>query len=211
MKYFCLHQGAFVLHKLKRCLSLKMQTDPGPGRQCFSKGKCHTVTCQSWHRREADVQLYQISTSAPEGVGGQHHAPAALSHGNKPGTHRTGGWVGMENLATQGFETRIIQPVASCYIDYVIPASFSVLLALIVFKARQWKNSTGQIIPRRNTRLHKGLISSLHLRQTNYSRSSSNNFSVFCVKSHFYVITCSCTALHTTENVTQLFPRPYPP
>jgi len=27
-------------------------------------------------------------------VGGQHHAPAALPPGKRPGTHRTGGWVG---------------------------------------------------------------------------------------------------------------------
>jgi hypothetical protein len=28
------------------------------------------------------------------GVGGQLHAPAALSSGKRPGTHCTGGWVG---------------------------------------------------------------------------------------------------------------------
>jgi hypothetical protein len=28
------------------------------------------------------------------GVGGQRHAPAALTPGNRPGTHCTGGWVG---------------------------------------------------------------------------------------------------------------------
>jgi hypothetical protein len=28
------------------------------------------------------------------GVGGQRHAPAALSLGERPGTHVTGGWVG---------------------------------------------------------------------------------------------------------------------
>jgi hypothetical protein len=27
-------------------------------------------------------------------VGGQHHAPAALPPEKRPGTHRTGGWVG---------------------------------------------------------------------------------------------------------------------
>jgi hypothetical protein len=27
-------------------------------------------------------------------VGGQRHAPAALHPGKRPGTHRTGGWVG---------------------------------------------------------------------------------------------------------------------
>ena len=28
------------------------------------------------------------------GMGGQHHAPAALPPGKKPGIHCTGGWVG---------------------------------------------------------------------------------------------------------------------
>ena len=29
------------------------------------------------------------------GVGGQHHAPAALPPGKRPGTHCIGGWVGL--------------------------------------------------------------------------------------------------------------------
>jgi hypothetical protein len=29
------------------------------------------------------------------GVGGQRHAPAAFSPGKRPGTHCTGGWVGL--------------------------------------------------------------------------------------------------------------------
>jgi hypothetical protein len=33
-------------------------------------------------------------TSAQHGVGGQHHAPAALLPGKRPGTHCIGGWVG---------------------------------------------------------------------------------------------------------------------
>jgi len=28
------------------------------------------------------------------GLGGKHHAPAALPQGNRPGTHCVGGWVG---------------------------------------------------------------------------------------------------------------------
>jgi hypothetical protein len=34
------------------------------------------------------------STSAPDGVGGQRHAPAALYPQERPGTHCIGGWVG---------------------------------------------------------------------------------------------------------------------
>jgi hypothetical protein len=38
---------------------------------------------------------YSFTTSALDGVSGQHHAPAALYPGRKdPGTQFTGGWVG---------------------------------------------------------------------------------------------------------------------
>jgi hypothetical protein len=33
-------------------------------------------------------------TSTLDGVGGQRHAPVALSPGNRPGTHCVRGWVG---------------------------------------------------------------------------------------------------------------------
>jgi hypothetical protein len=53
------------------------------------------------------------------GMGGQRHAPAALSPG-RPGTHCIGGWVGptvwtgAENLAPPpGFDPQIVQPVAN--------------------------------------------------------------------------------------------------
>ena len=46
------------------------------------------------------------------GVGGQRHAPAALTPEQKPGTHRTAGsvdlrtiWTGAENLATTGIRS----------------------------------------------------------------------------------------------------------
>ena len=51
-------------------------------------------------------------TSALMGVHGQHHAPAALPPGKRPGTHCTGGWVGpgtvwtgAVNLAPNGART----------------------------------------------------------------------------------------------------------
>jgi hypothetical protein len=66
------------------------------------------------------------------GVGGQHHAPAALPTGKRPVTHCTGGWVGprasmegTENLAPPEFDPRAVQPVASRYTDDAIPSHFS--------------------------------------------------------------------------------------
>ena len=63
------------------------------------------------------------------GVGGQHHAPAALP----PGKTRypfTGGWVGPragldgcgKSRPPPGFDPRPVQPVASRYTDCAIPA-----------------------------------------------------------------------------------------
>ena len=65
------------------------------------------------------------------GVGGQYHAPAALPPGKTryPSHRRLGGpqgpvWTGAENLATPppGFDPRTVQPVASRYTDWAIPA-----------------------------------------------------------------------------------------
>jgi hypothetical protein len=58
------------------------------------------------------------------GVGGQHHAPAALTP-ERPGTHWIGGWVGprtgldgCEKPRPQpGFDPRTVQPLASRYTD----------------------------------------------------------------------------------------------
>jgi hypothetical protein len=57
------------------------------------------------------------------GVGGQHHTPATLPPGKRPGTHCIGGWVvprgsldgcGKSDLPP-GFHPQTIQPVASRY------------------------------------------------------------------------------------------------
>jgi len=61
-------------------------------------------------------------------VGGQLHAPTALSPGNKLGTHLIWGWVGpgvdlevCEKISPPpGFDPRTVQLVASRYTDYVI-------------------------------------------------------------------------------------------
>jgi hypothetical protein len=64
------------------------------------------------------------------GVGGQNHAPAALTPGKRPGTHCIGGWVGpragldgcWKSRPPQGFDPRTVQLVASRYTDWAIPA-----------------------------------------------------------------------------------------
>jgi len=55
------------------------------------------------------------------GVGGQHHAPAALASGKRPCTHCIGGWVGtraglngcIKSRPPQGFDPQTFQPIAS--------------------------------------------------------------------------------------------------
>jgi hypothetical protein len=50
--------------------------------------------------------------------------------GKRPGTHCTGGWVspmaGLDGCGkcrpSLGFDPQTIQPIASCYTDYAIPA-----------------------------------------------------------------------------------------
>jgi hypothetical protein len=59
----------------------------------------------------------------PEGVGGQRHAPAALSPGKVPTTCSTGGWVGpkaglegcRKSHLPPGFNPRTVQPVMPTY------------------------------------------------------------------------------------------------
>jgi len=46
------------------------------------------IKAQRWNRGTASL------TSALDGVGGQRHAPTAVSLGQRAGTHCTGGWVG---------------------------------------------------------------------------------------------------------------------
>jgi len=54
----------------------------------------------------------------------QHHAPATFSPGKDPvpivqeaGWAPQAVWIGAENLAPPGFDTRTVQPLASHYID----------------------------------------------------------------------------------------------
>jgi hypothetical protein len=69
-------------------------------------------------------------TSALDEVGFQHQTPAALPPGKKHAAHCKEGWMGprslwtgAENLAPPpGFDPRTVQPVASRYTDWAIPA-----------------------------------------------------------------------------------------
>ena len=63
-------------------------------------------------------------------VGGQHHALATLTPGSTryPLYRRLGGpqsWSGQVQKISlaPGFDPRTIQPIASCYTNYAIPAS----------------------------------------------------------------------------------------
>jgi len=62
------------------------------------------------------------------GVGGQHHAPAALYPRERPGTHCIGGWMGpgagLDGCGKHpppGFDLRTVQPVASRLTDWATP------------------------------------------------------------------------------------------
>jgi hypothetical protein len=59
----------------------------------LSKGKVHPRTSHEGAEREQRYSCTLSLTSGLEVVGGQRHAPAALSW-ERSGTHRTGGWVG---------------------------------------------------------------------------------------------------------------------
>jgi hypothetical protein len=55
---------------------------------------------------------YSFSTSTLDGVSGQHHAPAALYDGERtPGTHWTGGWVGLRAGLDTGARGNILSPL----------------------------------------------------------------------------------------------------
>jgi hypothetical protein len=54
-------------------------------------------------------------------VGGQLHAPAALPPGKRPGTQGRSRLLRNISLPA-GFDPRTIQPIASLYTDYAIPA-----------------------------------------------------------------------------------------
>jgi len=64
------------------------------------------------------------------GMGGQCHAPGALPPGKRPSIQHTGGWVsprasqdgGGKFHPPVGFDPPPVQPIASHYRNYAIPA-----------------------------------------------------------------------------------------
>ena len=82
------------------------------------------------------------------GVGGQHHAPAALPPGKTryPLYRRLGGPHGRSGRVRKispspGFDPRTVQPVASRYIDWAIPARIMYNIMYI-----KWINFSLQMI-----------------------------------------------------------------
>jgi hypothetical protein len=91
--------------------------------------------------RGVDVQIHIFLTSALVGGEWSTSRPGHFTPGERaPGTHWIGGWVdliaGLDHLETLlGLELRppVVQPVASRYTDYAIPApellSHSILIS----------------------------------------------------------------------------------
>jgi hypothetical protein len=65
-------------------------------------------------------------------VGGQLHAPAALPPRKRPGAHCIGGWV-RKISSPPGFDPRTVQPVASRYTDYAIPAHINSVVPKVIY------------------------------------------------------------------------------
>jgi hypothetical protein len=91
------------------------------------KGKIQPKTGDKAHRRSRGITL--SLTSVLDGVGGQHHAPAALPQGRTryPLYRRLGRTQGrcgrvQKYSLPHGFDPRTVQPVASRYTNWAIPA-----------------------------------------------------------------------------------------
>ena len=87
------------------------------------KGKGHPRTGQEGSEEEQMYSSTLPSTSAIDGVGGKHHAPADLSPGKTqyPLYRRLGGPQGrsgrVRKIPSPGFDSRTVEPVASRYTD----------------------------------------------------------------------------------------------
>jgi hypothetical protein len=72
-------------------------------RKSNGKGKVHPTTAHEGPEGEERHSSTLSLTSALDGVGGQHHAPAALPPGMRLGTHCTGGYITTSPKASQQF------------------------------------------------------------------------------------------------------------
>jgi len=113
----------------------------GPKPVAKGKGKGHPRTGHEGPEGEYRYSSTLSLTSALDGVGGQRHAPAALPPGKTryPLYRRLGrpqcwsGWV-RKISPLAGFDPRIVQPVASRYTDYAMPASLEATLPIKGFR-----------------------------------------------------------------------------
>jgi hypothetical protein len=93
------------------------------------KVKFHPTTSHEIPEREHGYKSTLSLTSALDGVGGQRHAPTTLPPGKTryPLYRRLGGSQGRSGRLRKisrpaGFDPRTVQPLASRYTDYAIPA-----------------------------------------------------------------------------------------
>jgi len=86
------------------CCFLPAQNSHKTGRRRLyngnGKGKVHPITGHEGPEREYRYSSTLSLTPTLDGVADQHHAPAALTPGKRPGTYCTGGWV----VSTAGLE-----------------------------------------------------------------------------------------------------------
>jgi hypothetical protein len=77
-----------------------------------------------------------MSSASDLEMGGQRHAPATLTQGNRPGTHCIRGRGGPQGGSgrvrkishPRGFDPRTVQPIAIRYTDNVVPAHMKLLI-----------------------------------------------------------------------------------
>ena len=154
------------------------------------------------------------STSALDGVGGQHHAPAALPPGKTryPLYRRLGGPQGRSGRVRKispppGFDPRTVQPVASRYTDWAIPGSIIIITIIFlqwVFK--DWRRMC-QMLPSKYL-VHVGLYIhiKIYTKCTNQVLQTASAFTVMrrC-HSKFCETWSGCIFSLTVELHTDLF------
>ena len=104
------------------CWFLPAQNSHTTGRRRVyngnDKGKVHPRTDNKGPEGEYRYSSTLSLTSTLDGVAGQHHGPAALTPGKRPGTSCTGGcvvWRDVGKLVLPGFDTRTVHSIASRY------------------------------------------------------------------------------------------------
>jgi hypothetical protein len=101
--------------------------------ECIKKKESSPATRHDGSWEERRHSSYSFLTSALDGVSGQRHASAAICAGERtPGTHCTGGWVGLragldteeKSFALPGIEPDrpVVQYVVRHYTDWGTPA-----------------------------------------------------------------------------------------